>query len=58
MIKAILVWLVLCVIFGIGITAVRSSSGQERLAAAKTAGFAMLCSTLSLLFLLFVVILF
>ena len=58
MTQAILSYLVLSLMFGVAITVARRSSGKERLAAAKTAGFAMLCSVLSMLVLLLIVILF
>jgi hypothetical protein len=58
MIKAILIYLLLSILFGLTITTISRYTGQERLSLLKTVGFAMLFSVLALLTLFVIVTVF
>jgi|LauGreDrversion4_2_1035121.scaffolds.fasta_scaffold37253_5 hypothetical protein len=58
MMKAVSIWLALTLAMALGIMQVRHMSGLELWSSIKTFGFAALCSTLALLVLFVVVILF
>jgi hypothetical protein len=58
MIRVYLAFILLAVLFGVGIKAFRSLTGKEKLALTKIAGYSILCSVLSMTVLFGIVILF
>lgn len=58
MLRMLMIWLALSGAFAIGIIQVRHMTGQELWSATKTILFGVTCSTLALVFLIAIVILF
>ncbi len=58
MIKVILAFVFLAVVFGFAINTVRTMTGKEKWHLTKTLGYATLCSLLAIVVMMFIVVLF
>ncbi len=58
MIRILLVFVFLAIVFGFTIKTVRQMTGKEKWALTKTAGYAIICSLLAVATMIFIVILF
>jgi len=58
MIQAILSFLVLCVLFFVGIKFIQKMNGSQMLALTKIAGYSILCSLLAIAVLISIVVVF
>jgi hypothetical protein len=58
MIRVLLTFVILAVLFGFAIKTVRQMTGKDKWALTKTAGYAILCSLLAVAAMIFIVILF
>ena len=58
MIRILLVFVFLAIVFGFAIKTVRQMTGKEKWALTKTAGYAIICSLLAVVTMIFIVILF
>ncbi len=58
MIRILLVFVFLAIVFGFTIKTVRQMTGKEKWALTKTAGYAIICSLLAVVTMIFIVILF
>lgn len=58
MAKILLAFLVLSIIFGFVISAIQKMSGKERWALTKTVSYAILCSLLAIVVMMFIVVMF
>ncbi len=58
MIRILLVFVFLAIVFGFTIKTVRQMTGKEKWALTKTVGYAIICSLLAVATMIFIVILF